>query len=115
MYRVCMCVHSTSETNWRVNQLKRKNGLVQLDRDMKDEMLRDRFVGIRAAKVLEILQMYTDLTLDKARKVIRQKEAVKEQTQQLHTADHKSLEEVRNPRPHWSKNAYNRNKHRSYT
>ena len=74
---------------------------------MKDEMLRDRLVvGIRDAKVSETLQMYADLILEKA-KVIRQKEAVKEQTQQLHPTDHKSMDEVRNPRPRWNKNAIN--------
>ena len=82
---------------------------------MKDEMLRDRLVvGIRDAKVSETLQMYADLTLEKAKKVIRQKEAVKEQTQQLHPTDHKSMDEVRNPRPRWSKNAINRHTRRMH-
>ena len=58
--------------------------------------------------------MYSDLTLEKA-KVIRQKEAIKEQTQQLHPTDHTSMdEEVRNPRQHWSKNAINCHTFRTY-
>ena len=84
--------------------------------DMKDEMLRDRLVvGIRNAKVSETLQMQADLTLEEAKKTIRQKEAVKEHTQQLHTTDHRGVEEVRNPKPQWSKNAHsqhNRYAHR---
>ena len=82
---------------------------------MKDEMLRDRLVvGIRNAKVSETLQMKADLTLEEAKKTIRQKEAVREHTQQLHTADHKSVEEVRNPRPQWSRNAHNQHTRRAH-
>ena len=67
---------------------------------LKEQILQDRLVvGIRDAKVSESLQMDADLTLAKAKKTIRQKEAVREQSQQLHVADHKSVEEVRNPRP----------------
>ena len=51
--------------------------------------------------------MKADLTLEKAKKTIRQKEAVREHTQQLHTEDHKNVEEVRNPRPQWGRNAHN--------
>ena len=74
---------------------------------MKEEMLRDRLVvGIRNAKVSETLQMQADLTLEEAKKTIWQKEAVREHTQQLHTTDHRCVEEVRNPKPQWSKNAH---------
>ena len=52
--------------------------------DLTDEMLRDRLVvGIRDTALSERLQMDPDLTLDKAMKSIRQREAVKEQHQQL--------------------------------
>ena len=84
--------------------------------DMKDKMLQDRLVvGIRNAKVSETLQMQADLTLEEAKKTIRQKEAVREHTQQLHTTDHRCVEEVRNPKPQRSKNAHsqhNRYAHR---
>lgn len=43
-------------------------------------MLRDRIVvGIRDAALSEKFQLQADLTLDKAKKLVRQKEAVKEQ------------------------------------
>lgn len=74
---------------------------------MKDELLQDRLVvGIRNAKVLESLQMQADLILEEAKKTVRQKEAVREHTLQLHTLDHKGVEEVRNSRPQWSRNAH---------
>ena len=60
---------------------------------MKDEL------GVRNAKVSERLQMKADLTLEEAKKTIRQSEAVREHTQQLNAADHKDVEEVRNSRP----------------
>ena len=47
----------------------------------RDEMLRD--IGIRDAGLSERLQLDPDLTLEKAKKVARQKEAVKEQHLQL--------------------------------
>ena len=66
--------------------------------ELKDEMLRDRLiVGIRDAKLSENLQMDAELTLEKAKKKIRQKEAVQEQNLQLHAADQKVMEEVRKP------------------
>ena len=51
--------------------------------DLKEEMLRDRIVvGIRDTALSEKLQLQADLTLDKAKKLVRQKEAVKEQREQ---------------------------------
>ena len=51
---------------------------------LRDEMLRDRLVvGIRDVALSERLQMDPDLTLEKAKKSVRQKEAVKEQHLQL--------------------------------
>lgn len=71
---------------------------------MKDKMLRDRFViSIHNTKVSETLQMYADLTLDKAKKVVQQKEAVKEQTKQLHTQERGRYQKS------YSKNAHNCN------
>ena len=73
---------------------------------MKDELLRDRLVvGVRNTKVSERLQMKADLTLEEAKKTIRQSEAVREHTQQLNAADHKDVEEVRNSRPQRTRNA----------
>ena len=52
--------------------------------DFTDEMLRDRLVvGIRDTALSKRLQMDHELTLDKAMKPIRKREAVKEQHQQL--------------------------------
>ena len=52
--------------------------------NLRDEMLRDRIVvGIRDVGLSEPLQLDPDLTLVKAKKVVRQKEAVKEQQLQL--------------------------------
>ena len=51
---------------------------------LKEEMLRDRLVvGIRDTALSERLQLNAELTLDKTKKAIRQKEAVKEQGQEL--------------------------------
>lgn len=51
--------------------------------------------------------MKADLTLELAKKTIRQSEAVREHTQQLNATEHKSVEEVRNPRPRQrSRNAH---------
>lgn len=48
--------------------------------DMKDQMIRDRLVvGIRDKTLSQRLQMESDLTLEKAKRLIRQKEAVREQ------------------------------------
>ena len=48
--------------------------------DIKEEMIRDRLVvGIRDEAMSERLQMESKLTLDKAKKLIRQREAVQQQ------------------------------------
>ena len=53
--------------------------------DLRDEMLRDRLVvGIKDKQLSEKLQMNADLTLEIAKKKIRQKEAVQEQHVHLH-------------------------------
>ena len=52
--------------------------------DLKDELLRDRLVvGMRDSAFSERLQLDTELTLEKTKKAMRQKEAVKEQNQML--------------------------------
>ena len=51
---------------------------------LKEEMLRDRIVmGIRDTRMSERLQLTADLTLESAKKQVRQKEAVSEQGQLL--------------------------------
>ena len=51
---------------------------------MKEELIRDRLVvRIRDLALLEWLQMEVELTLDKAKRLIRQHEAVKEQQDML--------------------------------
>ena len=51
---------------------------------MKEDLIRDRLVvGIRDQALSERLQMEPDLTLDKAKRLIRQRDAVKEQQQAL--------------------------------
>ena len=51
---------------------------------LKDEMLRDRIVvGIRNTALSEKMQTNADLTLEKAKTMVRQKEAVAEQSLQL--------------------------------
>jgi len=53
-------------------------------KNMKDELIRDRLVvGIRDNALSERLQMEPDLSLDKAKRLIRQREAVKEQQEAL--------------------------------
>ena len=52
--------------------------------DLKDEMIRDRLVvGIRDAVLSQLLQFDADLTLETAKKKIRQREAVGEQNKEL--------------------------------
>ena len=52
--------------------------------DLKDEMIRDRLVvGIRDAVLSQLLQLDADLTLETAKKKIRQREAVGEQNKEL--------------------------------
>ena len=54
--------------------------------DRRDEMIRDRLVvGIRDASLSQNLQFDAELTLDKAKKRIRQQEAVGEQQRELNT------------------------------
>lgn len=49
--------------------------------DMTEQMIRDRLVvGIRDSSLSENLQLDPDLTLEKAKKKIRQREAVHQQT-----------------------------------
>lgn len=56
--------------------------------NMKDEMIRDRLVvGIRDSNLSERLQLDLNLTLEKAKKAIRQREAVKEQQRELTTTE----------------------------
>eukprot|EP00731_Ephydatia_muelleri_P004100 Em0002g276a len=53
-------------------------------KNWKDEMIRDRLVvGIRDSVLSERMQMDPDLTLENAKKMVRQKEAVKEQQLEL--------------------------------
>ena len=57
-------------------------------KDMKEEMIRDRLVvGIRDSALSEKLQLNSELTLEIAKKKIRQREAVHEQQQSLTGAD----------------------------
>ena len=65
---------------------------------MKDEMIRDRLVvGIRDSSLSERLQLDSDLTLEKAKKAIRQREAVKEQQREL-TVTEANVAEVQSKR-----------------
>ena len=53
--------------------------------DLNDEMIRDRLVvGIRDAVLSQLLQLDADLTLETAKKKIRQREAVGEQNKERH-------------------------------
>ena len=74
---------------------------------LKEEMLRDRIVvGIKDVTLSERLQMDADLTLEKAKKQVRQKEAVKQQHLELHGATKKDpivLDEVKGRRPRGAK------------
>ena len=63
--------------------------------NLKSEMLRDRLVvGIRDSTMSEKLQMDPELTLEKAKKTIRQREAVHEQQQELHMQKDESSAEA---------------------
>ena len=56
--------------------------------DLKDELLRDRLVvGIRDSGLSEKMQTDPTLTLEKAKIMIRQKAAVREQRKELEAAD----------------------------
>ena len=67
--------------------------------DMKDQLIRDRLVvGIRDCALSECLQLEADLTLDKVKKLIRQREAVRVHQDFLHKSqvkDDTSLDAVR--------------------
>ena len=61
--------------------------------NLEEEMIRDRLVvGIRDSALSERLQMDADLTLEKAKKQIRQREAVHQQQRELKGAEQPSLE-----------------------
>ena len=65
---------------------------------LKSEMIRDRLVvGIRDSGLSERLQLDADLDLEKAKKSIRQREAVHEQQQSLKTAEQPSKIEALRP------------------
>ena len=71
---------------------------------MKEELLRDRIVvGILDSNVSQKLQMNAKLTLEEAKKEIRQREAMREQSKQLQGGCHDSMGEVRRHRPQRSK------------
>ena len=68
-------------------------------RELKSEMIRDRLVvGIKDSALSESLQIDADLTLEKAKKRIRQREAVQEQQQLLKGGTSSTLEEIRSHR-----------------
>ena len=57
---------------------------------MKEELIRDRLVvGIWDTRLSEQLQLNADLTLEKAKTVVRQKEAVHEHQQVLREGDNR--------------------------
>ena len=64
--------------------------------DLRDEMIRDRLVvGIRNQALSQQLKMDPELTLERAKKRIRQQEAVKDQQRQLTNREETQLDEVR--------------------
>ena len=73
--------------------------------DLRDEMIRDRLVvGIKNAALSQQLQLDAELTLDKAKTKIRQREAVVEQQKELKTpggnsADIEHFHSRRRPMP----------------
>ena len=63
---------------------------------MKDQLIRDRLVvGIRDSALSGCLQLEADLTPDKAKKHIHQREAVRMQQDVVHIRDVTSLDTVR--------------------
>ena len=65
--------------------------------ELKDEMLRDRIVvGIRDKGLSDKLQMDATLTLETAKKLVRQKEAVREHRQELQGAKTGNVDGVSN-------------------
>ena len=68
---------------------------------LESEMIRDRLVvGIRDTGLSEKLQLDADLTLDKAKKSIRQREAVREQQGILGGADDRKVDSLRKGKGH---------------
>ena len=71
--------------------------------ELKEEMIWDRLVGIWDSVLSERLQMDETLMLDKAKKLVRQREAVKEQQSQLKQGEETSVDYVQSDtrnRPH---------------
>ncbi|ETW98423.1 MAG: hypothetical protein ETSY2_42830 [Candidatus Entotheonella gemina] len=63
--------------------------------ELQSEMIRDRLVvGIRDTALSERLQLDAELTLEKAKKAVRQREAVHEQQRELDGADPRKLESL---------------------
>ena len=62
-----------------------------------EELIRDRLVvGIRDVKLSERLQLDSELTLEKSKRLVRQAEAVREQQQQLRAGeDNSSVDEIK--------------------
>ena len=68
--------------------------------DLTTEMIRDRLVGISDRALSERLQLDADLTLEKAKKMVRQREAVHEQELELNKpGESMTLAEVHRPGP----------------
>ena len=91
-------------------------------KETKEEMIRDRLVvGICDASLSERMQMESDLTLDRAKKLVRQHEAVHEQQEILNkgsNTESKDLEEERSYRAFGDKKrkpTFKRNKPRPQT
>ena len=54
--------------------------------ELKEQLLRDRIVvGIRDMALSECLQLESDFSLERAKKIVRQKEAVKDHSQELNS------------------------------
>ena len=66
--------------------------------ELKEELLHDRIVvGIRDMALSERLQLEPDLSLERAKKIVRQKEAVKDHSQELNSTkrDQTSIDAVK--------------------
>ena len=70
---------------------------------LKDELIRDRIViGIRDKALSEQMQVDQNLTLDKAKREVREREGVQEQQGVLKGNQGKTVDLVRQPnRPSW--------------
>ena len=80
--------------------------------DLKDELIRDRIVvGIRDAALSERLQMDPELTLEKAKTLVRQREAIRDQQQVLNQSCDTSapVEAVKSTQRYKSPNHRNHN------